>query len=329
MAPDLLPALTASVDGLAQIRLDTLSLTDVQSLGAGIVLARNRLDGIWSRVLGELQTRGQGKVPTADGPVPTTAWVRDTAAVSGTSAGRTIRSSVALRELPAIAEAIIDGTITVAHGHILARLVGRIDPQSLLDSQAELIDIARRTDPDQLAHHIRHLIATWCPPQLEREETDAINNRFLQLTRKHNGRTRGVFELPYADAELLLTVLEPLARRDTLDDTRTAGQRRADALTDVFTLALRHSDLPDAGGHRPTLTYVIGTDPRPDTFTLDPDRPAGQHCPSAPWTGPATQATIDQLLCDSRTGERVAVPVQPSARDASVSERTHASAALG
>ena len=319
MAPDLLTPLTASVSALARVRVEELAMTQLQELGAGVIAARDRLDGIWSRVLGELQVRGQGQVPYGSGSCPTPAWVRQTASVSGSSAGRAVRTSVALRELPDVGAAVLDGVLTLEHARVLTRLVGRIEPSALLDSQPQLIDVARRTDPEQLATYVRHLIATWCPPELEKQETDAINGRFLQLTRKHNGRTRGVFELPDADAEILLTVLEPLARRDGNDDQRPAGNRRADALTDVFTLALRHHDLPDAGGHRPLLTYVIGSDPRPPAFTLDPDQPAAQHCPSAPWTGPATQATIDQLLCDSR---RLTLNTAPTGRIVSLTSHT-------
>lgn len=303
MAPDLLPALAASVDVLTEVPVDGLPMHELQRLGAGIAAARNRLDGIWSKVVGELQVRGQGAVPDGAGSCPTPAWVRETAGVSANAAGRAIRTSVALRELPAVSDAVLNGDITLEHARVLTRLVGRIEPAALLDSQPALLDIARRTDPDNLAHYVRHLIATWCPPELEQEEADAINGRFLQLTHKHNGRTRGVFELPDADAELLRTVLEPLARRNGLADQRTAGQRRLDALVDVFGLALRHADLPDTGGHRPLLTYVM-PGPRTDPdgpSTVDPDQPAAQYCPAGAWTGPATQATIDRLLCDAKT----------------------------
>ena len=319
MAPDLLTPLTATVSELATLRVEALAMTELQSLGAGVVAARDHLDGIWSLVLGELAVRGQRQVPDGTGSCPTPAWVRQTAKVSGSSAGRQVRTSVALRELPAVTEAVLDGVLTLGHGRVLARLVGKIEPSALLDSQPQLIEVARRTDPEQLSNYVSHLIATWCEPDLDQQEADAINGRFLQLTRKHNGRTRGVFELPNADAEILLTVLEPLARRNGHTDERTAGMRRADALTDVFGLALRYGDLPDAGGHRPVLTYVLPADPRPDRFGIDPDRPAAQHCPSDPWTGPATQATIDQLLCDSR---RLTLTTGPDGRIVSLVSHT-------
>ncbi len=66
--------------------------------------------------------------------------------------------------------------------------------------------------------------------------------------------------LPAEDGEALLTVVEALARRQDLSDTRSAGQRRADALVQVCEQALRHADLRDHGGHRPQLTYVLPAD---------------------------------------------------------------------
>ncbi len=71
---------------------------------------------------------------------------------------------------------------------------------------------------------------------------------------------RGRLVLPAEDADALLTVLEPLARRQSTTDDRSAGQRRADALVEVFAQAARHAELPDAGGARPQLSYVLPAD---------------------------------------------------------------------
>ena len=282
----------------------------------------NRLAGVVSRGVGELAVRGTGQVPdpTVTGAVcPTPAWLRVAAKVSGNTAGRQVRTAVALRELPAVAEAIVDGAITAEHGQVLARLVGRIAPQALLASQPALIEVARRTDPGQLAQYVRHLLASWCEPTINAEELAADERRFLQLRNTHRGSWRGSFELPDAAMEAVLTVLEPLARRDGGEDKRSAGQRRADALTDIVGLALRHSELPDTGGSRPRLTYVLpaawaaalpalarpGTSD-PTRFPLDLDRHPGADCPTAPWTGPTTRAQIHTLLCDARL-ERLAL----------------------
>lgn len=312
------------VDALAAVDVTGLPIGALQQLISRGSAGRNRLDGVISRAVGELQVRGGGQVPDPDlagAVLPTPAWLRHTTNSTGTVAGRTIRTSVALRELPLVRDAIVDGVMTEEHGRVLARLVGKIEPTALLASQPELVEVARRTDPDQLANYVRHLIATWCEPVLAAEEESAERARFFMMRNKHNGRWRGTFDVTDAVAEVIQTVIEPLARRSGDDDERSAGQRRADALGDVFGLALRHADLPDAGGARPRLTYVVparwalcwptpaqralGADALPSAgFTIDLDQHPGADCAAGPGTGPATRTQIDTLLCDAQI-ERV------------------------
>ena len=316
--------LEAEIDALAALDPAGLPVTGLQDLIAVGARSSTRLDGIVSRAGGELQVRGNGQVPDPDHAgmvLPTPAWLRQATGCTGSSAGRQIRTSLALRELPAVADAIVDGTITAAHGQALARLVGRIDPAALLASQPALLEVARRTDPHQLQQYVSHQIATWCPPQLDAQEQAAEQARFFQLRNNHDGSWTGRMKITDAVAEIIQTVLEPLARRDGDHDSRTAGQRRADALGDVFGLALRHADLPDAGGHRPRLTYLVpaswalrwpspaqralGTDALPTAgFVVDLDQHPGADCATAPWTGPATRSHIAALLCDAQI-ERV------------------------
>ena len=108
----------------------------------------------------------------------------------------------------------------------------------------------------------------------------------------------------------------------------TAGQRRADALVDICQQVLRHGELPDTGGQRPQLTYVLPADwaagrqaeiacrdcgPRcaehsapsfADTANAclpgQGGVPAEQACATAAWSGPQTRSRIEALLCDAR-----------------------------
>ena len=302
----ILGSVERDVAALAAVHVQGLPVAQLQELVVRTTALAGRLEGIGARALGELQIRGGGTVPDGvDGGVcPTPAWLRGATGASGNAAGRRVRTSVALRELPLILDAVVDGRISPEHGRVLTRLVGAIEPQRLLDSQEALLEVARRTDPEQLAQYVRHLLATWCEPRLEAEEAAAEDRRFFQVRNKHNGSWRGVFELPDAQMEIVLTALEPLARRDGDADTRTAGQRRADAFTDVAALALSHGDLPDAGGERPRLTYLVPelADPTATGLEqkLDLDRHPGEQCPTAAWTGPATRAQVERLLCQAQ-----------------------------
>ena len=55
-------------------------------------------------------------------------------------------------------------------------------------------------------------------------------------------------------------VLDALATKKGPEDTRTAGQRRADAFVEAVQLGLRANALPDVAGDRPRVTFLVRTD---------------------------------------------------------------------
>jgi hypothetical protein len=192
-------------------------------------------------------------------------------------------------------------------------------------------------DPVQLGLWVAHQIATHCEPAFDEQQTRARQRRFLTSRRDADGSLRGSFLLPAEDSESFLTALEPLARRNPTNDDRTAGQRRADALVEVCEQVLRHGTLPDAGGLRPQLSYVLPADwaaaqhaqaacaacgPRcpdhqPLTFadTVRTALPgsggirAEQACATAAWSGPQTRSRIEALLCDARISRVLLTPL--------------------
>ena len=160
-------------------------------------------------------------------------------------------------------DALMRGAVDL-HCHsgpsVMARLVDHIDHDALLESQQQLITVAAGMDPHQLGDWVRHQIATHCEPQFEDEQARAHDKRYLTHRREADGSLRGNFRIAAEDSETYLTALEPLARKDGDSDRRSAGQRRADALVDLCEQVLRHGDLPDAGGQRPQLSYVLPAD---------------------------------------------------------------------
>src|SRR5438552_3511249 len=127
--------LAGCVDALAAVDVSGLSVSGLQEFISDGATAEMRLGGIVSRAVAELQVRGGGQVPdpaVPGGVCPTPGWLRAVTKSSGNAAGRRIHTSVALRELPAVADAIVDGVLTEEHGRQLARLVGKIDRDALL-----------------------------------------------------------------------------------------------------------------------------------------------------------------------------------------------------
>ena len=326
--PRSVAALAPVVDAVVTVPLEELCASELQRSITVVAQQRDRLDGWLSSASGRLDACTGGRVSTEDGGHRSFAgWLAEATRTSPSSAGSRLRTSRALQDLPLVVQAVLDGVLSQEQAAILARLVGTIPREHLLEVEAELVSVAAGRDPAQLAHYVRHLISTHCEPQLDADEAAAHDARYLQTTRDRDGSVKGAFRLAAGDAEALLTVLEALARTQGNTDTRSAGQRRADALTELADRALRHEELPDHGGHRPQVSCVLPADwaarqagrascatcnrcpeHRPGGFAEtvlasvpgQPGVPAEQACAVAAWTGPATRARIETLLCDAR-----------------------------
>ena len=321
--------LRAAVDALVGQPAGGATVAELTDRIAGVTPQLDRLDGWLRAAEGELGVRTGGRLPTDDGGGRSVAgWLAEVRHESASAAGSRLRTAGLLRQLPLVADAVLEGVLTPAQAHVLTRLVGKIDHAALLESQESMLLVAAPLDLEALRRWVSHQIATHVEPALEADEDRAQDRRFLQTSREADGSLRGRFVLPREDSEAFLTALEPLARRTALSDTRSAGQRRADALVGVCEQVLRHGELPDSGGQRPQLTYVLpagwaaGQGAR-DTCTRCgprcPDHqplsfadsvradlpgstgPAAVHgCATAAWSGPQTRGRIEALLCDAR-----------------------------
>ena len=323
------PLLRAAVDALVAEPADRSTVAELTEQIATVTPELDRLEG-WVRAAeGELSVRTAGQLPTDDGGKRSVAgWLAELRHDSASAAGSRLRTAGLLRQLPLIADAVLEGLLTPAQAHVLTRLVGKIDHEALLESQASMLLIAAPLELDALRRWVAHQIATHVEPALEAEQDRAHDRRYLQTSRQADGSLRGRFLLSREDSEAFLTTIEPLARRTDLADPRSAGQRRADALVHVCEQVLRHGDLPDSGGQRPQLTYVLPAgwaaaqqqrdtctscgprcaDHQPLSFAASVlgDLPgsagaASAHgCATAAWSGPQTRARIEAVLCDAR-----------------------------
>ena len=134
-------------------------------------------------------------------------------------------------------------------------------------------------------------------------------------------------------------MLEPLARRDGLTDTRTAGQRRADALVEACGQVLRfgqacptpgacvrRSATPPAGWAAQEAAAEPGGHAhrraRPDPTGPGPrGAGAGLYCARGAWSGPQTRTRLEALLCDARI-TRVLLDVTGQVRSLEVLSET-------
>ena len=285
--------LVSHVETMLRADLDGLTVSQLQAHALELRVVGERLLGRANQVLAVLQERSGGQVlersqqrpapgpvqdvvqGTADGDdsgavqpeafaapampllMSVQTWWREATRVAGTQAGRDVRRAGVLMRFPVWGQAVTDGILTPAQAEVLCRLVGKLPDTELLATQTELVTVAAALNPVELGQWVRHLIATWCEPELDREQDRAEAGAWLQLDRRPDGRLAGRFIISSEDSEALLTVLEPLARRQGLTDARSAGRRRAEALVEVFTAATRWLELPHAGGRPVHVSYVV------------------------------------------------------------------------
>ena len=293
--------LTAAVDTVVRQDLSSLSTEQLQAAVASAGPQAQRLSAFAALASAELSTRVGGRLPTDDGGSRSVAgWVAEATAESPAAAGRQIHLAELLRtSLPAVAAAVLDGTVGYAQAQVLTRLVGPIGDAQLAEAEPNLLVTARLMDPVQLGSYVRHLLATWVEPLLDDDEAAAQRNRYLKTRHEADGSVWGSFRLAGGDAETVLTTIEPLARPQGKDEPRSAAQRRADALVEVCEQVLRHGDLPDAGGSRPQLAYVLPA----DWAARQADQNSCGQCTRCPAHQPRTFADLIAAgVPDSRIG---------------------------
>jgi len=158
--------------------------------------------------------------------------------------------------------------------------------------QAPLLVGAAGRTVDSIGQWVRTLIAQNCEHDLELEQDTARAQRRFRARVWADGTVRGSFVLAAEDGEPVLTAIEALSAPQGRDDTRTAVQRRADALVELAAAGLRWADLPHAGGQRAQLFYVMSAEWAA--------RRQGAEPPVAAWSGPQTRAHLEALCCDAR-----------------------------
>jgi hypothetical protein len=154
----------------------------------------------------------------------------------------------------------------------------------------------------RLRRVLAHLQGALDPDGADDHAERRHEQRWLRVDATFEGMVAvdGLLE-PEAGA-IVAAALEPLARPGSAEDTRTGGQRTADALTELARRALEAGQLPQTGGVRPQLTVMVDL----DSLLGDPGAVAGEPG----WPGSLAPEGCRRLACDGAV-TRVLVTRQP------------------
>ena len=251
---------------------------------------------------------------SAEGPV-------DFAANVGTAA--------AGRSMPATAAALAAGAVSMDHAAVIAKTMVDL-PRGLSTEQEQVAETnlagwARVHDPITVARLGRHLVHALDTETLEEREQRAFHRRELRFSEVGDGSTRISGQLDAESAAMVRAALDALAAPnpgpDGERDTRTAGQRTADALVELARRANDTGTLPAGHGVRPHLSVIITLDSltRANDKAGDGTGGAGRFAagqlgcgwtPTPPgelgWGGPLSAEAVRRIGCDAGVSRVIA-----------------------
>ena len=255
---------------------------------AELVAVRRRiacLEAEAARLVGEVDARG---IPAAAGFGSTTGWLM---AHTGDPAGvcrSRVRTARALRHMPATRAAFTAGEVTEPRVRLLVAAWDTA-PEVFAGHEAMLVDQARTLPAGEVAV----AVAAW--RRLADHDgylSDAdrgYRRRSLHISRVWDSvRIDGTLD-PEAGA-VVITALRCLSSPSGSDDTRSATQRRADALTSLCRRHLDTAQRPVIGGDRPHIVVHLDLDSLQGR--------AGRICDTDS-TGAITPAAARRLACDA------------------------------
>ena len=237
-----------------------------------------------------------------DGCTSVTAWLNGVLRVTPSAARKMAATAKVLDDeaCAATAAALAQGVVNEAQAAVIGRCVTELSgcgPQIQAAVQDTLIRLAGVVDANGLEPAVDHALRQADPEaaderarkRLDEAEKRAARDRFFTLSPDGTGRTRLSGVLGAEAAEIVNAAMEPLCRPADPDDHRTAGQRRADALTDICAMALGSDQLPENRGEKARMIITAGF----DSLT-------GQLCHGWLDTGQTlSPETVRRLACDA------------------------------
>ncbi len=174
---------------------------------------------------------------------------------------RMSNASDLVERLPATLALLRCGGISQRHAIDLAEATRSLTPASTAEVEARVLPRAPEQTVAQFRASVkRAVLRVSSPAQEEKSHTDAVAERRVVLTPADRGMAYVTGYLSAQDAATVMAALDAIAQ-ETIHgrggDTRTADQRRADALVQLCSSALTDPHLIRSHGQRPAVQVTI------------------------------------------------------------------------
>ena len=188
-----------------------------------------QLQGLGLRELAAMQTSGQY---ADDGAASAAVWLRGTTVVSDATARASVKLAARVQsELPALGQALVDGSTTLEHVRAAASGLSGLDPAVLGQVQESLVDLVAVASPAQVRRVLRERAEAVDPQLAADADRKRQDRQSLYLDQVPGGSAYLSGQLAPEAAATVLHALDLQCEADrAAGDTRGLPARRADAL---------------------------------------------------------------------------------------------------
>jgi hypothetical protein len=261
-----------------------------EALGEGLIQIREAgidpLEAVFAIAVRRFDKSGEYK---ADGAVSLTAWLRWKCKLSGGAALERLEIARQLERLPRTEAAFANGDLGFQHVAVLAHTAEHVGVAAVRKEEANLLQAAKTMDPGQfttLAKNFEHRVDA---AGALTEANRAYERRYFRIAEPVDGLVRLDGVLDVEGGAILRGALQTFMK-PVKDDTRSYGQRGADALVELGRQGGSGSKRNSAGP-RPQLIIRATL----DTLAGTPGAPAGE----LDGGGTVPAETVQRYACDS------------------------------
>jgi hypothetical protein len=190
----------------------------------------------------------------------------------GTAASRLAVTRALTDRLPATSKRLACGELTYIQARKPAEAAGPFEDATCGVIEEKMLRRGGQQTQSQFTATLRRTVLSADPHSAEQRHADTLAERRVAITPADDGMTQLSALLPADGATLISCVLDAPAVK-VPGEIRSADQRRADALVDVFTHVIADPNLPEQHGTRPSVqvtvaaSTLLGTDNQPGELT--------------------------------------------------------------
>jgi uncharacterized protein DUF222/HNH endonuclease len=198
-----------------------------------------------------------------------------------------------LEEMPVVAEAFAAGEVSRQHASVIAKACTPERAGTLLELAPTLVAAATRMHPRELSSVVQHVVDRLDGDGGEASDEALRARRGVRASKRMDRMVSSEVLLDPEGGEVYLTALTAEMQRDRRkDETRTASQRRGDALVNICRRSLDEGTVGGTRKARPHITLVVDLEKHAERALLDHARAEAAH------TGHVSENTLRRLTCD-------------------------------